>query len=1070
MAITGFAPAREQSPYGAVGAVAELDPSQRAVIDLPDGASASVIGAAGSGKTTTLVELVAERVLGRGWAPESLLVISATRASATRLRDRIALRLAVPTLGPLARTANSVAFQIVRDDAVRTGREQPRLLTGAEQDQIIAELIEGQIADGRSAGDDPAEWPMPLDDELRRLAGFRSELRDLLMRVEEYGVSAEQLARLGESNERPEWIAASRFMTTYRRVLAFYRGDNLDSSELVAEAARVVTRGDDLGALAALRLVVLDDAQEITESVLSLVRALAARGIAVIALGDPDVAVGSFRGARPEILGGLGRELGIADLQALQLDRVHRHAPEIRALVARVTGRIGASAAGKQRASLSARSSEPRPAEVRPAEEGRPEHDDAVKALTVPTSSAEVALIARQLREAHIFDGIPWSDLAVVVRSGAQVPSLARGLASLEVPTQLSNTGTALRDEAVVRALVLVLEVALGRVELDPFTAVTMLTGPFGGLDAVTLRRLRVALRQEELAGDGDRASDEVLVDALRHEARFATIDTRVARQAAALARSLTAAAAEGDAGATIEELFWGIWSRSGLDRQWYDQAMGTGIVAEEANHNLDAMVALFSTAKRFVERTPDNPPAVFLDAWAGADVPEDTLAPRSLGDAVSIGTPASVVGREFHTVIVAGVQEGVWPNPRIRGSLLGAQAFVDVASGRAVTPEGERAAVMSDELRLFAAAVSRATDRVLITAVAGDEALPSPFFRFITGAEEAERAEPRYPLSLRGLVGRLRRIATDAASSEERAAAAAALARLADETVPGADPREWFGLASRSTDAPLVDLTDPLARVRVSPSRMETFETCGLHWLINEVGGSTSNTASNLGTIIHKVAEEVAAEPVPDTSVEHLWTAIEERWGELRFDSRWESDLEKVRARAIAGRLSSYLDDFRRAGGSLVDAELSFEFDFGQATLSGTIDRVELLSDGSAVIVDLKTGKNEPISDDGVVEHAQLGAYQLAFESGAIAGIPDGIRNGGAKLVVLSSGTQKQNYRNPKQPPFDEMTVEQFRARVEADAAGMAGNVFIAQIDSHCLDPWSYGNCAIHVVRAVSG
>src|SRR5690606_32921477 len=53
-----------------------LDASQRAVIDLPDAASATIIGAPGTGKTTTLVEVAADRVLNRGWLPNELLVLT----------------------------------------------------------------------------------------------------------------------------------------------------------------------------------------------------------------------------------------------------------------------------------------------------------------------------------------------------------------------------------------------------------------------------------------------------------------------------------------------------------------------------------------------------------------------------------------------------------------------------------------------------------------------------------------------------------------------------------------------------------------------------------------------------------------------------------------------------------------------------------------------------------------------------------------------------------------------------------------------------------------------------------
>ncbi|WP_431220802.1 UvrD-helicase domain-containing protein [Leifsonia xyli] len=109
----------------APGAVAALDPAlapalhplldsaQAEVLGLPDGASAAVLGAPGTGKTTTLVEAVAERVLGRGYGTGEVLALSASRTAATALRDRIALRLEVPTNGPLARTATSLAFQLV---------------------------------------------------------------------------------------------------------------------------------------------------------------------------------------------------------------------------------------------------------------------------------------------------------------------------------------------------------------------------------------------------------------------------------------------------------------------------------------------------------------------------------------------------------------------------------------------------------------------------------------------------------------------------------------------------------------------------------------------------------------------------------------------------------------------------------------------------------------------------------------------------------------------------------------------------------------------------------------------
>jgi len=1032
---------RQLTPAAEALALA-LDPSQLAVLALGETQSAAVIGAPGSGKTRTLIELVHDRVLNRNWSPEQVLVLAPSRATATDLRDRLAARLQVPTLGPLARTVNSIAFQIVRDAAASAGTEPPVLLTGAEQDQIIAELIAGELAEGIGTA-----WPENLGADVRQLRGFRTELRELMMRAVEHGVSPPRLADLGRATGRPEWIAAGAFIGSYDSVKASYRDRHLDASELVREAAALIESGNPT-ALDAVALIVVDDAQESTQSTVTLLRAFAQRGVAVIAFGDPDLATGAFRGVQPDLLGMLGARLGLAEATTLHLDRVHRHGAVLRQTTAAVTGRIGAAAAGQQRKASAA----------------VPEVPSHAQSFLLTSPAEEIAFIARRLREYHVHHRVPWSEMAVIVRSGGAVPRLAHQLRGLEVPTNVSGASSTVRDEPAVAALTLALEVAIASRPLDVHTAEALVTGPLGRLDPVTLRRLKAALRHEELAGGGERGAEELLVDALSQSGAFATIETRVGRLVARLAANL-AATRDGVANnETIEELLWGLWQRSGLETVWFEQALGSGVAADEANRRLDGVVALFSAAKRFVERNPDAPASVFLAGWVSAEIAEDSLAPRSMVDAVALGTPASMVGREFSIVVVAGLQENVWPNLRLRGSLFAAgqlaganDASVPTAAGSASTDDA-RAEVMHEELRLFAQGISRAKQRVIVTAVAGDDSMPSPFLRLIPAGDVT--ALPSYPLSLRGIVGRARREL--AGSSAD--AAASATARLAAEGVPGADPGEWYGLRTLSTGQPLIDLRNDDARVRVSPSRMEAFETCALHWFIDEVAGGSSNLAANLGTIIHAIAEE-AVDPSPDA----LMAAVEERWSELSFETEWQSQIERNRAKDLTRRLAAYLRDVQQAGGSLLQAEPSFELELGQALLRGTIDRVEHYPDGTAVIVDLKTGKFDPTTDDGVAENAQLGAYQLAFASGAIEGIPDGLISGGAKLVIVSKGTRTAQYTAPAQAAFTAEQLETFRERVIEDAQGMAGSIFVAQLGTHCLDPWSFGRCRIHVIPAVS-
>tara|TARA_R110002124_G_scaffold43238_1_gene132705 strand:- start:3229 stop:6330 length:3102 start_codon:yes stop_codon:yes gene_type:complete len=1020
----------------AANAPLNLDDSQRAVVDLADDMSAVVVGAPGSGKTATLVELVAQRVHARGWSPEQIVVFSATRHSATALRDRLAARIDAPTLGPMARTANSLAFEVIREAAAVAGEGAPTLLTGAEQDQIIADLLAGEILDGTGA-----PWPAHLDTEVRRLRGFRTELRDLMMRCVEFGVTPEQLAALGERTDRPEWVAASAFISVYDAVKANYRDRHFDASELLAEAA-VLIEGGHYAAIDRLRLVVVDDAHELTEATISLVRALASRGITIIGFGDPDLTTGSFRGAQPAVLSRWARRLELEKCQTLFLSSVHRHSEQLRQTVTALTERIGVAGLIEQRKS---------PAVATTA--------SSIHSFQLSTPAEEVAFIARHLREKHVLESVPWSRMAVIVRTGSLIPSLARQLRTLEVVTSVSSARSAVRDEFSVNGLIVLLELALERRPLDATAAVELLCSSVGGFDAVSLRRLKAALRHEALGAEIYDSADELIAQAMAAPAGFITIDNRVARQAAAVAKNLRETAAAGAAGDTIEELLWGAWQRSGLADRWFEQALGAGVVAEEANRHLDAVVALFSSAKRFVERRPDAPANVFLNEWLSADVAEDTLAARSIVDSVTVGTPASVIGHEFDVVVVAGVQENVWPNLRVRGSLLGAHDLPRVLAGEQLAVADRRREVLHDELRMFAQAVSRATSEVLVTAVAGDDNMPSPFLTLIPEPDEPVRSRP--PLSLRGLVGVLRRELTTGVHPE---AAGSSLARLAAEGVPGAEPGSWYGLRTPSTTEPLVDLTEPDAEVRVSPSRMESFETCPLHWAIDQLGGSTSNTASNLGTLIHGVAETAT-----DFSAEALFAAVEDRWGEMSFEASWQSEAEKLRAKKLTQHLATYLRDFAANGGELISNEMKFELPLEYALLSGKIDRVEKYGGTTAVIVDLKTGKNEPSTDKAVADHPQLAAYQLAFASEAIEGVPKGLENGGAKLVVLSPSAKTRDYVDPKQQPMTDEELELFRQRVVDDARGMAASVFVARVSSHCTDPWSFGNCRIHVVPAVS-
>lgn len=1065
------------------------DAAQRAVITASPAASGVVIGAPGTGKTRTLVDRVVQLLEVEGLRPEEVLALTPSRQAATALRDRIGVRIGQATPGPLARSLGSFAFQLVRGAMVREGAEPPALLTGADQDRIIAELLAGDVEDGR------IPWPPALSEPVRASKGFRSELRAFLAECTELGASPAELRATGDA----VWTAAAGFVEEYRTVLDALRSAHRDAADLLGEAAEIVRTADaaTLGALAPLRVVLIDDAQELTRGGIGVVRALLDRGIAVQAFGDPDISSGAFRGASPELFAQLAGALGTVHV----LDGAHRQRPLLTALTRTVTQAIGVSGRVEHRRA---------PAPVKEGDEAE------VSTFLAPSPYEEFDRIAGVMRDWHLSAGIPWERMAVIAHDTRQVTALETELAAREIPTRAAGVQRPLGSEGIVRDIVGIVRLALTPDEERTVEAwEEALRTPFGGMDAIALRRLRARLRHLELGQGGSTPARELLRAAMSAPATLTLIDAPESRTAERFAETVAGVARAAAEGETIHDLLWRIWEQARavdgrrLQLAWREiSLLPTGA---ETARSLDALVALFDAAKRFVERTPNERPEVFVRDILDSEVPEDTLSSPERPGTVTLLTPATALGTEFDAVVVAGVQDGVWPNVRLRGGLLQtwrlADALTAARSGLpAEVPDvlDRRRAALHDELRLFVRAISRARHRLLITAVDDDDLTPSAFFGFLPAPQPSERhASAEHPLTLRGLVARHRRVLTTSHSEPARREAAAQLAVLAREGVPGAHPRDWYGVTAPSTAAPLRDLAANGARV--SPSAVESYEECGLNWVVSALGGDTvMPPTAGIGTIVHE-----AMERVPDGDLERMREIVEEHWPELDFETAWIGRKERRRADLFVERLHSYLGEVRRDGGRVLGSEVEFRFavDVSSATaeptvhpvgedpghraiVHGYIDRVEAYPpgagehgpargrgwqsmsggpEGTTVVVDLKTGKTDPESDGGVVAHAQLAAYQIAVQEGLVPGAAPGSL-GGARLVIVSKTLAKSDYRVAHQHALDAEARSQFLHRVAEVARGMSAASFTAQVEAHCADTQRRVHpCRIHTVPAVS-
>ncbi len=1015
----------------------DLDEVQQAAV-AHRGPVLRVLGAPGTGKTTTVVEVVVGRVAAGEVEPSGCLVLTSSRVAAAAVRDRVTARVGGTSTEPLARTHQSFGFGVLRQDAALRGEPAPRLLSGPEQDVILRELLAGH-----AAGERPGpEWPERVREALPT-RGFRGELRDLLMRAVEHGVEASALADLGREHGRPEWVAGAEVLAEYDEVTALSAPGGYDPAWVLTSAADLLE--DDLDARdrvrSGLRLVVVDDAQELTPAAGRLLEALAGPGTDVVLVGDPDSAVQTFRGADPRILASGWTRLG--EGPTLVLPTAHRLPKTVLDAAARVTPKIGSTAGGRHRA-------------VAP---GRSGGEVAVHLLRAV--SQEAAFVTGELRRAHLRDGVPWSQMAVVVRGRGRTATLRRALMAAGVPVTAAGSDVPVRDEVAARPLLALLDVVLavarGRVAGVPAdVAVDVLQSPVGGADAVTLRRLRRALRRDELAGGGSRTSDELLGEVLLAPHRLAGLGPeslparRVARMLAAGVDASRLRDAPGRPswapGVTAESVLWAMWDASGLAVEWRAAALGGGAPGARADRDLDAVVALFDAAARFVDRLPQLGPDAFLEHVTGQDVPGDTLVARSpAGESVALVTPQTAAGREWRLVVVAGVQEGVWPDLRLRGSLLGSEQLVDVVTGRGRSLRAAQAAVRHDETRLLLVAVTRTTERVVVTAVRTDDEQPSVYLDVLDPPEgEGEALRPFTEVgpapTLSGAVAELRRrvVGTDDGVA---ARSAAALARLVRARVPGADPEGWWALRTVSDDRPLRPAE---AAVRVSPSRVESFGQCELRWLLTTRGGDgPSKGANDIGTLVHDIAADVG-----DADAATLRAEVDARWGRLGLRPGWLTDRKRADAHAMVGRLARYVGEAAAEGWVRVGAEVPMEVTLGRALLAGRVDRLERDPAGRLRVIDYKTGSGKPRAAD-LAGHPQLGSYQVAVEEGAFA--QHGSESAGAALLQLGKAANRSTTVQPQAPLAEHDDPEWAVDLIERTAAGMGGSSFRATLGDWC-------------------
>ena len=717
---------------------------QRVLDRVAEGSNVVVLGAPGTGKTSLALRLLAEAVAGG----RDAVLLAPTRARADWLRGRAAHLLREGHGDGVVRVRTPAALALTILTTSLTMRPAPLpppvLLAGAEEDSALASMVS------------TVTWP-GLPAEATGSRAFRSELRNLLARAGELGVSADDLADLGHRLNVPIWGPASQLLRTWDaqgRASAERRAQTrkMDTARLQDRAVEALSSwGAD--AVTAPRpvpdLVLVDDYQDCTAATARLLTALATpdpdgHRAQVVVLGDPDVAVETFRGGTPSLLIAAEDHSGLAATR-LRLTTCYRGNPAIAAVIRDQSARVPVTGTTAHRQTTpapqsSARSSAEPSSGASDAE--RPQAAAGVEVFLASSIWQEHAHVARALRLEHVHHGTAWSQMAVIVRSAADAETLARDLRRRGVPLASRTPAVLLRAEPAAAALLDIVRAAI-RDQLGGHgeppqrdAAINLLTSPLVGLTTMDLRRLRRRLRQAQpaatphasaaepsepststapapvptvdpTAGTGPRTGGDAALLALLADPEQASGFARsldgqpLSVQAERLliaARILEALRSvigqtPAEAPRDVEALLWAAWNASERAEAWRATALLPSassvrtLLSEAAEHDLDVVTTLFKRAEVWAERHPGQDASSFLAELDAEVLPSDSVAPQGRRpEGVAVMTPAGCAGQEWELVVVVGLERDRWPDLRLRDSLTRTGLLVDAVTGRLTT------------------------------------------------------------------------------------------------------------------------------------------------------------------------------------------------------------------------------------------------------------------------------------------------------------------------------------------------------------------------------------------------
>jgi DNA helicase-2/ATP-dependent DNA helicase PcrA len=391
-----------------------LDPDQLEAVT-SDAAPLCILAGAGSGKTRVLTRRIAHRVATGSAQAGHVLALTFTRRAAGELGRRLADLGVRPRVA--AGTFHGIAYASLRSRWADIGRQPPVLLE--HKGRLLAGLLRGGRAGEVSTAD---------------VAGEIEWAKARMVPPDDYATAVTAAGR------RPP-LPAGVLADLYGRYEHEKRRRNLvDFDDLVLLCAEALEADTEFAASQRWRYrhLFVDEFQDVNPAQFRLLEGWRGGRTDLCVVGDPDQAIYSWNGADPTYLTAFARHFtsarSVPEARAgvVRLARSYRSSPQVVAVANAVLAGHRAAGAADLRATRA---------------------DGAVPTVTAwATGGEEAAGVARALRRQHA-SGRPWSELAVLARTRAQLVAFEEALRAAAVPCRVRGA-VAFLDRPEVRAAV----------------------------------------------------------------------------------------------------------------------------------------------------------------------------------------------------------------------------------------------------------------------------------------------------------------------------------------------------------------------------------------------------------------------------------------------------------------------------------------------------------------------------------------------------------------------------------------------------------------------------------------